>query len=126
MMPDSLNEFARFLIVGLLNTIATYAIFVVFLMVLPYMESYSIAYVAGLAISYWLNSVFVFEKSVAKASPLSFVIVYLVQYLVGALLMWALVTQLSVPPKFGLAIVMLISAPATFVALRQVFKFATR
>ena len=51
-MRPALLQFARFIVAGAVNTVASYAIFLVLLQFMPYLAAYTIAYVIGVGISY--------------------------------------------------------------------------
>ena len=56
------KEFARFIVSGGLNTFVTYLIYLGLLFILDYRVSYTISYIFGIFISYWLNVKFVFHE----------------------------------------------------------------
>ena len=55
------SRFFRFLISGAINTSVTYGIYLLLLPVMSYPISYSIAYVIGIGVAYFLNRAFVFR-----------------------------------------------------------------
>ena len=115
------KEFVRFLLAGVANTGATYFLYLLLLAFLPYLVAYTVSYVAGMAISYWLNLMFVFEKKFASASPRLFVLVYLTQYGCSAGLLWFFVSVLNIPAEIGLLLAICLMVPATYLGLRWVF-----
>lgn len=73
----------RFLVVGLANTVVTYAIFVVLGLLIPPEAAYTIAFLIGLA---WVSlgtSRFVFRSRGRPWRIVSFAAVYLVMYVIG-------------------------------------------
>ena len=110
--------FARFVISGGINTGLTYCIYLFFQMMLSYQVAYLIAYVAGIFIAYFMSSLFVFNKPVSLRSFFRFPIVYIVQYGVGAVLLWLLVSLLNVSSTYAPLIVIAVTLPLTFLLSR--------
>ena len=88
----------RYVLAGVLNTGATYALFYALLYVLPYAKAYTVAFVAGIGLSYALNARFVFAAPIRLASALAWPLVYLVQYLVGLAVLALLVERFGIAP----------------------------
>ena len=65
-------EFVRFLLAGGVNTLLSYGIYLLFLLLFPYRIAYTISFLAGIALSYWLVSRFVFQRSLSLHSALQF------------------------------------------------------
>jgi len=116
------QEFIRFLLVGATNTLFSYALYLFLITFLTYFHAYSIAYCLGIVLSYFLNVQFVFKKRVSFKSFLSFPIVYLIQYILGAFMLWLLVENLSISPEFAMIVVILVTIPITFIFSRFVLK----
>ena len=57
------NNFYKFLITGSLNTIFTYMIYLLLLIVIKYTYAYSISFVCGIVFSYIMNLKYVFSVS---------------------------------------------------------------
>lgn len=114
-------EFTRFLIVGATNTAFSYAVFLLLYLVMHYQMAYALSYAAGVVLSYFLNVHFVFKTRRSLASFLRFPFVYLLQYGVGALILWLLVGK-GIDPRVAMAGVIVITIPITFFASRFVLK----
>ncbi len=114
-------EFTRFLIVGATNTGFSYLLFLLLYAVMPYLAAYSLAYCAGIVLSYFLNVHFVFRTQRSVSSFLRFPLVYLLQYGLGALVLWLLV-RAGVDPRLAMAGVIAVTIPVTFLASRFVLK----
>lgn len=119
-MKNIRGEFARFLLVGATNTLLSYLVFLFLLNFLAYLPAYSIAYCTGVAISYFLNVYFVFKKRVSLASFLKFPIVYIIQYGLGAAILWLLVDSAGMAPALAMIGVIAATIPITFLASRFV------
>ncbi|VTU13733.1 GtrA-like protein [Variovorax sp. SRS16] len=116
------SPFVRFLVSGGVNTLGTYLLYLALLQVLPYWQSYAIAFVSGIALAYVLNRFFVFgaPRSEKKAAMLP--LVYLAQYLLGALIVYLWVDVLHLPAAMAPLASILITIPLTFAASRWLFR----
>jgi putative flippase GtrA len=111
-------EVVRYGVAGSINTGASYALYFLLLRVLPYAFAYSIAFVAGIALSYWLNARFVFHAPTSWASALRFPLVYVTQYLVGLATVAIIVEGLGVHPALAALFALLATVPLGFVLTR--------
>lgn len=114
-------EFARFLLVGATNTLFSYLLYVLLLRAMPYIAAYTLSYGAGIVLSYFLNVQFVFRKRAGLASFLKFPLVYLIQYGLGALVLWLLVGA-GISPTLSMLGVIIVTIPVTFLSSRFVLK----
>lgn len=105
-----------------MNTGVTLLLFELLRRVMPYLAAYSITYVIGIGLSYWLNANFVFKIRKSVRNAIAFPLVYVVQYLVGALLLWALVGKLALHPAVAVIVVVASTLPLTFVLTRFVLR----
>ena len=121
-----LSEFRRFVLVGLVNTAVTYMLYLILLGAVGYLIAYSTSYVAGILLSYLLNSWFVFRTEAGIGSFLRFPLIYAGQYLLGAMVLSFCVEWLGVPRELGLGAAIAVSIPITFVASRLVLRGGTR
>jgi putative flippase GtrA len=120
------GEFGRFLIAGVINTATTYALYLVLLGSAAYLFAYSLAYVAGIVVSYFLNALFVFRTKPAVNTALRFPLVYVAQYLLGAAVLWICVERLGVRRELGLAFSIAVTVPITYAASRLALKGGLR
>jgi putative flippase GtrA len=120
------SEFIRFLITGLANTITTYVLYLVLLSWVPYLFAYSVGYVAGIVLSYFLNALFVFRIPATRSGLIKFPVVYVIQYLVGGLVLWICVERLGVPREIGLALSIGVTVPITYAAAKYVLTGPSR
>ena len=71
-------EFARFLVVGLLNTgVRSYAAYLLAGPFIGYNLALVLAYAVGIVMAYLLNSLFVFRRSLSVGTAVRYPIVYL-------------------------------------------------
>ena len=104
----------RCLLAGGLNTAVTYLMYLALLRVTSYQISYAVAFVSGIAISYVLGRMFVFKVHQGYRSALMLPLVYLIQYLTGAAVVWAWVDLFDQHPMLAPAISILVTVPLTY------------
>ena len=112
------DQFARFLVSGVANTLIGYLLYLAATQVLDYRWAYAVSYVLGVGISYVINSTFVFRQPMSWRKLLAFPAVYVVQFLAGLALLWLFVSRLHVPARFGPLLVIPVTIPLTFVISR--------
>jgi putative flippase GtrA len=110
----------RYGLAGALNTGATYVLFYALLQIAPYASAYTVAFIAGIGLSYALNARFVFAAPIRLASALAWPLVYLVQYVVGLAVLALLVERFGVVPATAAIIAIVVTIPLTFVLSRRV------
>lgn len=113
-------QVVRFVLSGGLNTVATWLGFVVLVAWLPYQLAYGIVYVAGIILSYFLATLFVFEHAPTVRGFFAFPLVYVVQYALSALALAVIVEYTAIPVKVSPLVVAIIVFPVTFVLSRVV------
>lgn len=121
-MQNIHGEFVRFLLVGAANTLSSYLLYLLLLVFFPYLIAYTLAYCAGIVVSYFLNTHFVFRRRVSLATFLAFPVVYFIQYGLGALVLWLLVDHAGIAPELAMAAVIAATIPVTFLASRFVLR----
>lgn len=114
-------QFARFLLSGGFNTALTYALYLALLQVASYQLSYAIAYITGVALSYFLNRFFVFKSHRGAQSLLLLPLPYIVQYLMSAAILWIWVSWLGQRPEIAPLIAIIVTLPATFALSKIAF-----
>ena len=112
------TQFARYVVAGAANTALTYALLVVAMRYIGYLGAYTIVYAVGIVFGYWLQSRFVFRVPLAWRVALRFPIVYLVQYAVGAGVLWLLVDAAHVDSDVAALIVVIANVPLGFLLSR--------
>ena len=121
-MRPALLQFARFLVAGAVNTVASYAIFLVLLQFMPYLAAYTIAYVIGVGISYLLLTSFVFRTPRRVATALRFPLVYVAQYLTGSVVIVLLVEAWGVRASIAAIAAIVASIPVSFLLSRTILR----
>lgn len=115
---DFTRQFFTFILGGVLNTSLTYLLYIFLLNYLSYQLSYTLAYIAGIIISYFLNTFFVFKQRASLVKFFFFPSIYLLQYCVGIFLLMLLVQQLNFSPKLAVIIIPFVCLPLTFICSR--------
>jgi putative flippase GtrA len=118
----ALYEFVRFLLAGGVNTALSYGIYLLFLFLFPYKIAYSISFLTGIALSYWLTSRFVFQRGLSLRSAIQYPLVYLFQYVVGLIILTLLVERFHMKARWAPVLVVVCTIPLTFFLSRFVIK----
>lgn len=108
------SEFYRFILWGCVNTAAGYLIYALLQQFLPYLVSYSVAYILGIIIAYFLNAKFVFRQELRLSRAMTYPLVYLAQYLLGVISLYLLVRVLEVNKLLAPALIVLVTIPITY------------
>jgi putative flippase GtrA len=121
-MRSTKREFVSFVFWGAVNSLTSYLVYAVLLRVLPYLAAYSIAYLTGILLSYFLNSRFVFKQELQLRKALKYPLVYVVQYVLGAASLYLLVHFLNMNKLLAPLVVMAMLVPITFLLSRTILK----
>lgn len=122
MTRSSSGQLARFLVAGGLNTGLSYLAYLLLLRVVSYRCAYSVSYVAGIFLSFVLNSLFVFRVPLRWRRLLPYPSVYLVQYLLGLGVVYAGVELLGWDERLMPVLVLAVTVPVSFVLTRWVLR----
>lgn len=114
------SQFIKYIGVGAINTIITYLLYLILLYILNYQISYTIAYLFGIGLSYWLNLKVVFKENSSKKKIVLFPLVYLVQYTLGMFILYAAIDKFNLPEEIAPILVVFITIPLTFFLTRKV------
>ena len=108
------TEFLRFLLVGGFNTLSGYAVYLFFLWLLDGpIWAYNISYAVGIIVSYCLNVRFTFRQKLSWKKFAAFPLVYVVQYVVGLLVLKTAITA-GIPAQWAGLLVIAVTIPITF------------
>lgn len=118
------GAFVRFLLSGAVNTAATYVLYLLLIRLLPYRTSYTIAFIAGIALAYGLNRFFVFRSKGGLSTVTLFPAVYLLQYLLGLGIVSFWIETLGWYVELAPLAAITLTIPLTFLLSRRLF--ATR
>lgn len=115
-------EFVKFLFFGLLNMGLSYLFYLLALQLMPYLLAYTLSYIAGILISYFLNSIFVFKTDLHWKKALQYPLVYLAQYLLGSITLGFFVEALALPPSIAALINTIFLVPISFILSRLILR----
>lgn len=102
------------MVMGGVNTLLTYIFYLFLLMLFSYTIAFIISYVSGIIISYFLNSLFVFESKVSLKKAMRFPIVYIVQFSLNLFLLWLLVDILKLQETIAPLVAIVFTIPITY------------
>lgn len=112
----------KFLSGSIINTLATYLLYLILILYFQYRLAYTITYIAGIMLAYLINSTWVFNSRMTLYSALLYPAVYLIQYLASICILSFLVEQFGIDKKIAPLIVIVIVYPLSFIMNRLLFK----
>ncbi len=116
------RESVRFVLAGGINAVATYAAYLLMLPVTGYALAYSITYVGGIILSYYLSARLVFRSPLRWRHAVQYPLVYIVQYALGITLTTIFIKHLHIRAELVLPLVIAIAVPITFWMTRWIIK----
>ena len=115
-------RFARFIVVGAVNTAVSYLVYLAAAASSSTTGSRTrSAYVAGLALGYWAHATFVFDARLGARSALSYLLTYGAMYLVSLGVLAAAVDLLGIPKPAAMLAALCVTVPSSFLLLRLGF-----
>lgn len=122
-MKKYLNrETFLFLIVGVVNTVTTYSIYLLLLLVISYWSAYTAAYAMGTFFSYALNTLVVFRAKWNWKRLAAYPLVYVIQYALGMMGLGLLVEVLGFSEQLAPLLVIILTIPVTYLASRRIIR----
>ena len=91
----------RFVGVGALNTLGTYALYLALQYVMPYSVAFSLSFAAGILFSLWANGRYVFAVRLTARLAAGYAVFYLLSYLASLALLVAAVEVAGLPNWFA-------------------------
>lgn len=122
MLPTWTGEIVRFLIGGVLNLVVGYGGYLLLLRWLHYDAAYTIAYIISIGVSYLFSALVVFRQPLSARAALRYPLVYLVQFLLGLVLLKLLVDELNVSAQLSPLLVSILTIPVTFLLSRIIVR----
>jgi len=119
-------EAIRFAVAGAVNTAGTLVLYWCLLLVAPYQIAYTVTYVIGIGLAYWLNTRFVFRVAATPRTAAVYPIVYVVGYLVGLGALHVAVELLGWPRAVGILLSTVVTVPTTFLLTRAILTRSRR
>lgn len=123
-MPFIRSEFSRFVIVGGINTLHYYLVYLLLLEVLGfhYFTAHTIGFISSLIGSFFLNTLYTYKVKPTWAGFIRFPLTQLFNTAATAVILYLLVEQLSVSSSIAPMAAVLITLPATFILTGRVLK----
>jgi putative flippase GtrA len=115
-----LRQAVSFALSGGVNTVATFALYWLLLLVVHYQLAYAISFVAGIGLSYVLSTRFVFQTAHSWKKLALYPLVYLLCYGAGAVVLAVAVTRLGIAPWLAPLVSACVTLPLTFFLSRAV------
>ena len=116
------QEAVLFLVIGGINTLLNYALYLACLLFFSYGVGFTIAYVIGVVMAYCLNSRFVFKARIRVSTFVRYLVVYVVQYIIGITLLYVIVEILHISPLVAPWIIILVTIPVMYRLTRFIMK----
>lgn len=114
-----------FVISGGINTVASYSIYVLLSLIIPFRIAYLIAYVSGVVFGYCLNARLVFNAPLSWQGLFAYPVVPLAQYIVSAMSLEFVIRYLHLSYLIAPLIIIMMLLPLNFVMSRFIIN-ATR
>jgi putative flippase GtrA len=114
--------FPRFLIAGAINTCLTYILYLCLLSLMPYIWAYSLTYVVGIGLGYFLNAHWVFKNTPTLGNATIYKLTYVLNYFFSLVALRFLVELIHVPKEIAPLLVTAISVPVMFIITRAIFR----
>ncbi|HCY7803080.1 TPA: flippase GtxA [Staphylococcus aureus] len=117
-------EILKFIIVGGINTLNYYVVYLLLLKLLhiEYMISHITGFIVAFVISYYLNCYFVYRVKPTWRKFISFPITQIVNVSLQTVLLYVFVSWLNLPAEIALFAGLIITIPITFVLSKWILK----
>jgi putative flippase GtrA len=112
------HRFARFVGVGVANTITTFLFYEILLLLFPYPTAYTISFVTGVVFAAIANSRLVFRVRLESTNSIRFIVFYVSSYLIGLLLIVVAVERLGLPAPIAPFLVVAVMLPVNYFGSR--------
>jgi len=116
------KEFLGFFFVGIANTLFTYMLYALFIGFFTYGFAYTVAYVVGVFLSLYLNTVFVFRNTFSFKKVLQYPFVYVIQYVIGILLIYIFIGIMGINEYIAPIFAISLTMPITFLLARYIIR----
>lgn len=113
-------EGLRFLIVGCINTLLTYLIYLVLLNIMGYALAFTVSFVIGIIFAFFGYSLFVFRSNLQLQKLIQYPAIYWIHYILGLLSLLVLINSLVINDRVAPIINVVALTPITFM-LNRIF-----
>ncbi len=125
-LRHGLRQFSRFLFVGAINSVATFALYQLLLLAAPYRVAFTLSFFAGIMFSMVASAHIVFGRRLHFVSAASFTIYYIISYGLSLLILTAAVDRIMVSPRIAPIVVLVIMVPINFLGSRLALRMGSR
>jgi putative flippase GtrA len=122
MIYSYLKRFIGFVGVGVINTLATYFLYLIISQFISYQIAYAIVFFLGIGLSFWLNAHYVFNSDKTILRYILFALIYLFQYILAQYLLRVLVERFAVPYTLAPILLTLGFLPLTYWFTKKILK----
>jgi putative flippase GtrA len=122
----SARVFVRFVVVNVLNTLLYYALYLLFLLVVPYVVANVLALGIAIVLAYLMNARYAFQVRMTGRSLLSFMITNLTTMGLRTLVVWQLVALQVTGERLAPLVATAVTLPIAFVLTKLVMTGAGR
>jgi len=112
------GQFARFVQVGLINTVGTYLLYLALIQILPYVVAYSIGFVVGILFSASMNARYSFAICLSGRTLIRFVVIYVINFTLCMQLLIFCVEVIGIHPTIAPLVVLALFTPINFLCSR--------
>lgn len=95
------KEALRFILIGIFNTLGSYIVYCFLLLFLDYLLSYTLSLILFIIFSSYLNTSFVFKLKPTINTLISFIILIIIQLIIGGLIVKYAVEVLLIPKIYA-------------------------
>lgn len=123
-MPYMNHEFTRFIIVGCINTVHYYAIYLLCLHVLHfhYFSSHALGFAFSLVGSFFLNSYITYNIKPTLAKFIRFPFTQVIHTIISTILLFVFIEWLRIDSNLAPLFAVFITVPITFIMTRRILK----
>jgi putative flippase GtrA len=117
-MNSDRKQLIGFIITGAFSTLIMFVLYILLYRIINYQYAYLISYTTSVIILYFMNSA-VFKKPLSLSTFFKFPLIYLAQYIIGAVSL-ELIVKLGFSITFAPLLVVIMLFPITFLLNRLV------
>ncbi|MFU0790611.1 GtrA family protein [Cerasibacillus sp. JNUCC 74] len=123
-MNETGREFLRFIIIGVVNTINYYAVYLLLHLVFNvyYMAAHITGFIVSLVVSFFLNTYFTFKVKPTWKKFLKFPITQLFNFSITSLFVFVFTELFQVDSKITPLLAVFITVPMTFMVTGKILK----
>lgn len=112
--PTLRKRLRTFIVIGFINTGATYVLFLLANLVTPYQAAFTISFAAGVVFSAYANGIWVFQRHPRKRDVVAYAVFYILNYVVRLYLLVLLVERFTMPEYAAPLVVVVVMIPVSY------------